>query len=305
MVQTAAIRHLIVDAGRREIAVALAAKHPDLVVVRPEVEEVTGRLPTPTPNDLAIVQFTSGTTGHPRGVMLSHRTVLAGLRAILISAEFTRDDVLVQWVPTYHDMGLFGLLSQVLNGASTHVFDSLRFLRDPACLLRHLTEHGGTVITGPSFGYTMLADTVDRHGDHGLALEGLRLAFNGAEPVQSSDIELFDKILSPVGYRPEAMFPVYGLAEATLAATFPVPGRLPRIIHADRNLLAEGAAVRLVPEGHPQQKALVGVGRPVHGMELRIVGMDGEPRTEGTVGEIQICGAAVTTGVTAQVVDYA
>src|SRR5262249_28156094 len=128
IVQAAGIRHLIVDADLPKIGVALAAGYPDVAVLRPEMEAATGRLPEPATDDLALVPFTSGTTGRPRGVMLSHGTVLAGLRAILVSAEFTRDDVLVQWVPTYHDMGLFGLLSQVVNGASAHVLDSLAFL---------------------------------------------------------------------------------------------------------------------------------------------------------------------------------
>lgn len=296
IIDAAEIRHVVTDARSEQMGDDLAARRPRLTALRLRNDTADEHLPHLHPCDLAVVQFTSGTTSRPRGVMLSHRAVLAGLRAIVVSAEFTTDDVLVQWVPTYHDMGLFGLLSQLLNATPVHVFTPMAFLRDPAVLLRHATEHGGTVISGPNFGYDAMAETVARRGRDGLALGGLRLAFNGSEPVRATTVERWQQAVIGTGLRPHVMYPVYGMAEATLAVAFPVPGSPLRVVHADRGLLAEGDTVRLCPAGSSESKALVSVGRPVHGLELRIADRSGRTVEQRTVGEIQLRGEALTSG---------
>jgi len=297
IVESAGIRHLLIDPRYGDVGEALRSRDPRLTVLEPEMAGPAAELPALQPGDLAIVQFTSGTTGRPRGVMLTHRAVIAGLRAIVVSAALTPRDVHVQWIPTYHDMGLFGLLSQVLNGATAHVLDSLAFLRDPGKFLRYLSDHGATVTTGPNFSYDLLAAAVPGSDHAGpLDLGRMRIAFNGAEPVNPATVTRFGGALERAGLRPSVMFPCYGMAEATLAVTFPPPGRPPRIVHVDRAAMAGSGLVRAVPPGGGGVTSLVSVGRPVHGIGVRVVDEAGAPIGEGRLGEIQIRGDAVTTG---------
>jgi acyl-CoA synthetase (AMP-forming)/AMP-acid ligase II len=229
--------------------------------------------------------------------MLTHGTAVAGLRGIVMSARFTPQDVLVQWIPTYHDMGLFGMLSMLLSGAAVHALDSLAFLRDPAKFLRYLSDHTATATNGPNFSYDLLAAAAPRSQQAGpLDLSRMRIAFNGAEPVSPATVASFGAALEPAGLAPSVMFPCYGMAEATLAITFPPLGRPPRVIDVDRLALAGSGVVTEVPAGGSGVMSLVSVGGPVHGMSVRVVNETGSPIGPGRLGEIQIRGDAVTTG---------
>ncbi|MFD8863370.1 AMP-binding protein [Streptomyces sp. NPDC059590] len=299
----AGLRHLVLDRDYHELGDdlgrALATTAPEVALVPPPSPGGTGdplALPTVDPDALAIVQFTSGSTSLPKGVMLPHRTTMAGLRACVVSGGFSPDDVFVQWVPTFHDMGLIGLQAHWLNGADVHAFSPTTFLRRPGTVLEHFAAHRGTVITGPNFSYDYLLDHVPAERLAALDLSSWRLAFNGAEPVSAATVRRFTEALAPSGVGPSVMYPVYGMAEATLSISYPAPGDTARIRAVDRDKLARTGAVRPVDEAAPAAKPVVSVGRAVHGVELRIAGDDGAVAADGTLGEIQIAGEPVTTG---------
>ncbi|HEX3782605.1 MAG TPA: AMP-binding protein [Pseudonocardiaceae bacterium] len=295
----AGMRHLVLDNDYDDLGRELTRTNPELTLVSPPAPGGTGSpltLPTVDPEALAIVQFTSGSTSLPKGVMLPHRTAMAGLRACVVSGSFSPDDVFVQWVPTFHDMGLIGLQSHWLNGADVHVFAPTTFLRRPGTVLEYFATHGGTVITGPNFSYDYLLDNVPAERIAQLDLSNWRLAFNGAEPVNSATVRRFTEALAPSGVGPSVMYPVYGMAEATLSISYPTPGDTATVRAVDRDELARTGVVRPVEESASAAKPVVSVGRPVHGIDLRIVGEDGAVTADGTLGEIQIAGQPVTTG---------
>lgn len=299
ILDAAGLDQLVVDPALAPLGRALVGYRPGLRLLDPDQPaSPTPRraLPRVGPDDLALLQYTSGSTTAPRGVELTHRAVLAGLRAILVSAAFTPRDVLVQWVPLFHDMGLMGLLSQVLNGADSHLFEPVALLRRPDGLLRYLSAHRATVFTGPNFCYDLLAERATPELVADLDLRAWRLAFNGSEPVSAATLDRFHRALAPAGLAPSVLFPVYGLAEATLAVTFPAPGSVPRVLHLDRERLGGPDPVRPLPPGTPGARALVSVGRPVLGVRLRLVAADGRPVPEGVLGEIQVAGDPVTRG---------
>ncbi|MEV0648270.1 AMP-binding protein [Phytomonospora sp. NPDC050363] len=296
-VRRARMRFLVTHAEHADLADALAALCPGLTVLGTDLDAPgTGALPRIEPDDLAVVQFTSGSTGNPKGVMLTHSVVMAGLRAIVVTSDFTERDVMVSWAPHFHDLGLFGVLAVLLAGGSAQVMSPLAFLFRPLTALRLLSDNAGTLLTGPDFSYRRIVSKLTAAATADLDLSRWRLAYNGAEPVRADTVADFRRGLAPAGVAPSVMYPVYGMAEATLAITFPGLGEVPRVVHVDRALLADHGRAHLLPEGHENAKALVGVGRPVEGMNVRLVDDSGAYCPEGTVGEIQIAGPSVTTG---------
>jgi fatty-acyl-CoA synthase len=248
------------------------------------------------PDDLAFVQYTSGSTSAPKGVSLSHGNILAGLRAIVEDSKMTPADLMFQWLPLYHDMGLFGMLSSLSSGASVCVWPPTAFIRNPGKWLRALSDMGGTLYTGPNFSYEYMLDNVPESELANLDLSRWRLAYNGAETINAHTVQRFVEYFGRAGFRADAMFPVYGLAEVTLAATFPPLGRPVRVHWVDRDLLSNEGRVRFVDHKDPGARGIVAVGRPVLDHEVRIAGEDGEPVDTHRVGEIQIRGPAVMRG---------
>lgn len=254
-------------------------------------------LPELAGDDLAVVQFTSGSTAQPKGVRLTHRNVLAGLAAIREGIALGRDDSGGFWLPLFHDMGLFGTLSALLLGIPVHVWSPLSFVKRPGRWLREFAESAATITAMPNFGYETLRSAVGPDEVAELDLSRWRIAFNGAEPISRETVLAFAEHLAPAGFRPSALFGVYGMAEATLAVTFPPLGRDPLFDWVDRDTLAEqGRAVPAEAAG-PGARAVAGVGRPVPGMRLRIADPGtGRDLPDNVVGEILIQGPSVTTG---------
>jgi fatty-acyl-CoA synthase len=254
-------------------------------------------LPEVAPDDTAIVQFTSGSTALPKGVRLTHRNVLAGLAAISEGIALGPGDIGGFWLPLFHDMGLFGVLAGIQAAIPMHIWSPVSFIKQPARWLRQFADSGATITAMPDFGYRTLTAVVSPEEAAGLDLSRWRIAFNGAEPVRWQTVHEFTRHFGPSGFRPEAMLSVYGMAEATLAITFPPLGRGPVFDWVDRDQLA--AAGRAVPAGpgDSRARAIAGVGRPVTGMELRIAAPESGAETpEGVVGEILVRGASVTAG---------
>ncbi len=293
----AGMRHVVADACYARLVSRFRAIRPAVRILDPaQLDDGSHPLPDSQPDALAVVQYTSGSTTTPKGVALPHRTVLAALRSLLRSCEATPDDVLVQWVPHFHDMGFFGTLAFGLGGCDLHVFRPLDYIRSPTGFLRYAAEHGATHMMGPNFAYDLLADDLVRTRPSPLGLTELRTAFNGAEPVLVETLRRCSATLAPHGVGPSVLYPVYGLAEATLGAAFPLPGSIARVLSVDRDLLADNGVARVVPEGHERARSLVCVGRPIDGLSLRVAGPEGHALADARVGEIQIKGPSVSPG---------
>ncbi len=249
------------------------------------------------PGDVALLQYTSGSTGDPKGVMLSHRHLLANIRAMGAAEAPTPSDVFVSWLPLYHDMGLIGAwLAGLYHGFPLAVMSPLAFLARPARWLRAICEQHGTLSASPNFGYELCLRHVSDAELTGVDLSSWRLAFDGSEPVRAGTIRRFTDRFAPYGLRPEAMTPAYGLAEAGVGLTFPPLGRGPVLDIIDRGALARRA--RAVPVAADDRRALqlVSCGRPLPGYQLRVVDAAGEELAERREGQLEFAGPSATPG---------
>ncbi len=254
--------------------------------------------PPDDPDRLAILQFTSGSTAAPKGVMLPDRCVGANIDAIIAGAGLTHADRAVSWLPLYHDMGLIGLLmAPMLHGFELVLGAPQDFLARPACWLEWISEHRGTITAGPNFSYALAARAL-RRAD-ALDLSSWRLALNGAEPVDPGAVESFCTAAAPFGFDARAAYPVFGMAEATLAVTFPAVGEGMTVDAVDRHALEhDRQAVPAGDDAPPESvRRLAKLGRPLEGFELRIVDpLTDAVRGEREVGELELRSPSVTPG---------
>ncbi len=256
-----------------------------------------GRIQKIAPDSLAFVQFSSGSTQDPKGVMLTHENVLANIDAILTASRATDEDVGLSWMPLTHDMGLVGFHLTPVAGNIAHVLIPTElFVRRPMIWLQRIHEDGATITGAPNFGYQHLLRAFKPDNAPGLSLRKLRLIFNGAEPISVPLVRTFMETLAPLGLPASAMFPVYGLAEGTVAVTAPEAGAGLRALHVDRGSLEVSKKVRLVEQGDPSGLSMVEHGGAVKHCALRIVDDEGGALSEGALGHIQIRGANVTRG---------
>ena len=252
--------------------------------------------------DLAFLQYTSGSTGQPRGVALSHDNLLTNLRAMLRSVEAGSEDTFVSWLPLYHDMGLIGAgMGSLYASFSLVLMSPLTFLSRPSRWLRAISDHHGTISGGPNFAYELCLSKIPEADLEGLDLSSWRLAFNGAEPVLPETLRRFAERFEPFGLRPEAMHPVYGLAESSLGIAFPPPGRLARIDRIKRRGYVSDGVARPArePESEkdPEQSmSFVGCGFPLPGHQIRIADERGHELPERAVGHVQFRGPSSTRG---------
>jgi acyl-CoA synthetase (AMP-forming)/AMP-acid ligase II len=243
--------------------------------------------------DLALVQFSSGSTGHPKGVMLTHRNLLANVASVLAVIQPTAEDVNCSWLPLYHDMGLIGgLLMPLFCGNPLVLLSPQSFLLDPKRWLWAIHRRRATISTAPNFAYQLIAARVADEELQGLDLSCWRLALNGAEPVSPTTMDAFAARLAPYGFAPNALSPVYGLAEVALGAVFPDLGRGPRLDRVDAEVLSGDRRAEPASDG----PAFASVGRPLPGFAVRVAGDDGLALPERQVGEIQLQGPSVMAG---------
>jgi 1-acyl-sn-glycerol-3-phosphate acyltransferase len=253
--------------------------------------------PTVQAQDMALVQYTSGSTGTPKGVVLTHANLLANLRAMGQAVHPTSSDVFVSWLPLYHDMGLIGAWLGSLYYAHLLVLMSpLTFLARPERWLWAIHTHRGTISGAPNFAYELCVHKIDDRVLAGLDLSSWRLAFNGAEPVSPETIAGFQARFARYGFRPEAMTPVYGLAEAALGVAFSPVGRGPRIDRIQRDRFTRTGQAVPAEADDPHAVRFVSCGRPLPGHQLRIVDATGFEVAERQEGRLEFCRPSATRG---------
>jgi len=240
------------------------------------------------PDQLAFLQYTSGSTGAPKGVMVRHRDLIANQAAIAAAFSTSESDCCVSWLPLYHDMGLIGtVLHALYAGFPSILLSPNAFLRDPLCWLRAITQFEATLCGGPNFAFDLCVRRAVESGTETIDLSSLRLVFNGAEPVRAETLERFQKTFSSVGLKRGTLFPCYGMAESTLlitGATFDEPLRVAREGLAEHRLDPDEAGVDMVPCGPADDKVLI------------VDPQSGEILPEGSIGEIWFDGPGVTAG---------
>ena len=247
--------------------------------------------------DIALLQYTSGSTGDPKGVTLTHANLLANMRAIGEAVRMGPRDVGISWLPLYHDMGLIGAWLTLLHfGVPLVVMSPIAFLTRPERWLWAFHKHGGTIAAAPNFAYELCVRKISDKDLQGLDLSSWRAALNGAEPVNPQTLERFEQRFSRYGFRREAQLPVYGLAEASLAVTVPPLNRGPRVDRVNRELFAsQGQAVPAA--AHDETAiAFVSSGLPVPEHEVRIVDASGRPLPERSEGFLWFRGPSATRG---------
>ncbi len=251
--------------------------------------------PTPKPGDPAFIQYTSGSTGDPKGVVLTHANLIANVTAMGRVLQVTPNDVFVSWLPLYHDMGLIGAwLGSLVHGIPLVLMSPLIFLARPQRWLHAISRYRGTISGAPNFAYETCATRLDDKDLAGVDLSSWRVAFNGAEPVSPTTLELFAERFRPYGFRREAIMPVYGLAEDSVGLAFPPLERGPRIDRIDRDALLKSG--RAVTSTEADAKLVVACGLPLPGHQIRVVDESSREVPDRVEGRVQFQGPSATSG---------
>ena len=251
----------------------------------------------PGPDDIAFLQYTSGSTGQPKGVVLTHRNVLASLRSMAEALAVTPRDVFVSWLPLYHDLGLIAAwLGSLVYAFPLVLMSPLTFLARPARWLHAIHRHRGTLSGAPNFAFDLCTRRITDDEIDGLDLSSWRMAFNGAEPVLVDTLTTFGERFASFGLDPRVLAPVYGLAEATLGVAFTPVGRGPLVERVARDALERER--RAEPAGPGDETALtcISSGVPIPRFEVRTVDDGGRETPERVEGRLQFRGPSTTSG---------
>jgi fatty-acyl-CoA synthase len=248
-------------------------------------------------DDVALLQLTSGSTGSPKAVQVTHRNVVSNAEAMFVGAKVDIDnDVIVSWLPLFHDMGMTGFLTvPMFFGAELVKITPLDFLHDILLWAKLIDKYRGTMTAAPNFAYKLLAKRLRKLARPGqFDLSSLRWALSGAEQVEPGDVEDLCDAGRPFGLRPEAILPAYGMAETTVAVSFSECGAGLVVDEVDAEMLA--LLHRAVPTAKGRTRRLASLGRPLNGLEARVVDDDGNIMPARCVGVIQVRGEPVTAG---------
>jgi acyl-CoA synthetase (AMP-forming)/AMP-acid ligase II len=248
------------------------------------------------PGDTALLQYTSGSTGAPKGVVMSHANLLANIRALGMAMGASAADVFVSWLPFYHNMGLIGAwLGSLYFAAPLVVMLPQSFLLRPECWLWAIHRHRGTLSAAPNFAFELCLRNIEDSAIEGLDLSSLRLVANGSEPVSATTLRRFLDRFGRYGFRPEAMAPAYGLAESAVALTLPPRGRPPVIDRIMRRALTESGIAEPVLD-QATAIELVSCGAPLPGHEIRVVDETEHEPGDRREGRLQFRGPSATRG---------
>ena len=255
------------------------------------------QMPDISSDTLAFLQYTSGSTGQPKGVMVTHGNVLHNSEVIYKSFAHHPDSKILMWLPMFHDMGLIGGVMQPLyTGLSAVLMSPIALAQKPFLWLQALSKYQITTSGGPNFAYDLLCQKVTEEQRSSLDLSHWQVAFTGAEPVRAKTLEQFAELYAPCGFRKEAFYPCYGMAEATLFITGIDASEYPTVVHLDKIALTQDKVLAIAPE-HPSAKAVVSCGHTWLGDEIVIVNPDTKIQcARGEVGEIWAAGAGIGKG---------
>lgn len=246
---------------------------------------------------VALIQYTSGSTGDPKGVVLTHANLLANIRAMCEALQASSTDVFVSWLPLYHDMGLIGAwLGSLYQGVHVIFMRPLAFLADPISWLRTLSDYKGTLSAAPNFAFELCCKSIRDEDLHDLDLRSLRCLLNGAEPVSARTIERFSDRFSACGFRPEMMWPVYGLAENSVGLAFPPHAREPVIDRVQRTALTRDSLAVTTDAQDTTALTFVACGQPIPRHQVRIVDHADRELPERAEGRLQFKGPSATSG---------
>lgn len=263
-----------------------------------EIEEndKKGKIYYPARSDIAFIQFSSGSTSQSKGVILTHKNLMTTMNAIIKGIKLCgENDKGFSWMPLTHDMGLIGFHLTPTSASVNHfIMPTALFIRHPSLWLKKISQHGITITSSPNFGYKHLLRFFDIKKMPGLDLSSLRIIFNGAEPISMELSCQFLDEMAPFGLERTAMFPVYGLAEASLAVSFPALGKSISAVYVDRNSINFNQKVKEVDKDNGL--SFVEVGNPVNDCYLKIADDNGGEVGDRVIGHILIKGDNVTSG---------
>ena len=278
---------------------AIAGQLRERAILIDEIEDV-GRAADPAPvgpDDLAFIQYSSGSTSQPKGVQLTHRNVLANVRGVTQATGWSDRDISVSWMPLTHDLGLIGFFIMMFaNRVQLNLMPTDLFVRRPLLWTTFLSRKRATLTASPNFGYRHYLKVLGDRPLEGIDLSAVRQILNGAEPISVELCDEFMDRLAPAGLAREAMYPVYGLAEATVGVTVSEPGSRYRSLRVDRHQLRVGEQVLEAAAGDPAALGLMHVGRPLPNVQLRLADDEDHVVADGAVGHIQVKSDSVTAG---------
>lgn len=250
------------------------------------------------PDELAFLQFSSGSTGIPKGVKLTSRNILFNALAMAKRFETKETDTVFTWLPHTHDMGLFVQhITPIVSGCNIVIFSPYTFVRSPYLFVRKMSEHRATWFGSTNFGFDWMVQKISVEKLSTLDLSSLRFALNGAEPISIHVVNDFASKFESCGYKPEMMLPAYGMAEATVGVSTWRIHELPKVEYISRSELIHAQLAVPVPDGNKQDRLpFIHEGAPLHEMSIRIADEQGNTLDEYVAGEIQIKGGSVTSG---------
>ncbi|GMQ87061.1 MAG: AMP-binding protein [Gammaproteobacteria bacterium] len=253
--------------------------------------------PTLNSNDIAFLQYTSGSTGNPKGVVLTHANLLANIRVMGQAIKVSSEDVFVSWLPLYHDMGLIGAwLGSLYYAMLLVVMPPLSFLARPERWLWTIHRYRGTLSASPNFGYEYCLKHLKDEDLQGLDLSCWRIAFNGAEPISPDTLQQFESCFANYRFPARSMMPVYGLAESSVALAFPPLNRGPVIDQIERTTFMRSGRAKPQPDSGQHALRFVSSGSPLPGHQIRIVDTAGHELPERREGRLEFRGPSTTSG---------
>lgn len=272
-------------------------KNSTILIEEAERTRGNGEISIPNESETVYIQFSSGSTGDPKGIVLTHKNLITNIKAILKGLESPElKDITLSWMPLIHDMGLIGFhMVPLVANWNQFLMPTELFIRRPGLWLSKISEHKITLTSSPNFGYRYVLSHFKPEKHKNLDLSSLRLIFNGAEPISAELCDEFLDKMAPYGLKRNAMFPVYGLAEASLAVSFSKPGYKIHTVKLDRNFLNIGDKVRKINH-EPLASTFVEVGYPVDFCSVKITNEKGNVVEDECIGHIQIKGNNVTSG---------
>jgi acyl-CoA synthetase (AMP-forming)/AMP-acid ligase II len=292
---------LIVTPDRLKTAAAIQAGVPGLRhVITPEQFKESAEDPGPLtpigPHQIAMIQFSSGSNGRQKGVGLTHANLVNNIRAVHFAMSTTPEDVVVTWLPLYHDMGLLGCVCQaIFAGCGLALMSPTLFIASPLTWFKVMHEKNGTIGVAPNFGYQLCVDRIADLAPEQIDLSRWRMALNGSEMVSVETIDRFTERFGPLGFRRQTFMPVYGLAEATVAVCFTPPNSGAVVDCIDRQRLERDGVAEACATG-PQSTSFVSVGKPIPGVQVRLVDRDGHEVGERVQGRILVRAPSVMDG---------